>query len=158
MNRVVLSAAAALLALAQSAQATAPGAFYGTLWFSSANAGCGIANQKFSILYYPPNVGPNGPSTNFTISRGGDGIGAWTSHYSLESGDVVGTTYVPMKSTSIFAQRADSFQASVRFTVQSPASPTTATHTLHLVGDIKKFDGGTCDGHFDATLNSYPVP
>ena len=116
--------------------------FRGTFHITSANqtcidAGSAAVGHIWSLRYNPPNLGDNGPATQFSIL---EPTAAVAENYALQSGSLIGTVFRPVDGAGV-ARSLFTFPASMRISSQTPATLLLTTVSVTLAGDIKEFDG-----------------
>src|SRR6266540_136775 len=101
------------------------------------------------LRYSPPNLGTNGPGTEFSV------LGqSFADNYSVPSGSLLGTTYQAVDGAHV-GRIANGFNAQMRITKQSSVSAT--SKSVSLQGNIKDFGNTTgCDVGFQASGTNRP--
>lgn len=102
------------------------------------------------LRYSPPNLGTNGPTTEFSL------LGQSSAdNYSLASGSLVGTTLKAVAGKHV-GRAGSSFNSTMRITSQSPV-PTATSRFVNLQGNITNFNDTTgCTVGFRASATRRP--
>ena len=136
-----------------AAKATAWRGEYCIATQTSACAASGFATGNcYDMVFTPPNVGANGPSTEFHYTTN-----SFAENYHLATGSLIGTTAKTVNGTGIWRTGVNSFTATMNFTKQTPALPTTTTAFINIEGNINNFDGTPgCNVSFRAGTTLVP--
>jgi hypothetical protein len=138
-----------------SASALPLGEFRGVFYVTSTTgSGCSSATGfQWFLRYFPPNVGPNGPGTDFTID--GASLETYSYNFHLDSGSIVSKTPLPVKLTGL-GQGGYQAGVSMAITSQTPKTITATTHEVSMKGTIVDMYGAPdCTITFIATAYNY---
>lgn len=103
-----------------------------------------------TLRYSPPNIGTNGPATEFNLLGGG-----FANSYHLATGSLVGTTLKTVAGTKI-TRTLTTWSPTMRITSQTPV-PSATNLSEVLQGDITAFDNNPgCNVTFRAAATKKP--
>jgi hypothetical protein len=157
ISKFLLTTAVAVLVsggatLSPAAEAGSTNSFWdGAGVFTAISSQCAPAwtlPQKLVGVGYRPDLPNNGPETGLTLSTG------LYNHYNitLASGTLFGTTFQTVTATHM-GGLVQQYTAQARITRHSPATITTTTENVILVGQISNFDNiPGCVVTFDVAL------
>ncbi|MBX3571054.1 MAG: hypothetical protein KF694_01745 [Mesorhizobium sp.] len=117
---------------------------------------CGYLNPGYC---YDARLRPadyNGQSNSTRLSLF---VPFWTMNFTLPVGNLVGTTFKPVKATAI-GQSASQYNASARIPAMAPAAPTAATIFVTATIDINAFDvdAPSCNVRLRFQGQRFPMP
>jgi hypothetical protein len=121
-------------------------------------AGCAAVNLNPGYCYdarlRPANYNGQSNSTRLSLF-----VPFWTMNFTLPVGNLVGTTFKPVKATAI-GQSASQYNASARIPAMAPAAPNAATIFVTATIDINAFDvdAPSCNVRLRFQGQRFPMP
>ena len=142
------------IALSATAASAAHIEFSGSFCLTAANTTCTTNNwnvgQCFATRFVAPNIGDTASTKLSIFSR------TYATDFTLASGSLIGTTFQPVTVTKI-ASGGFQYNAAMRLTSQSPASPTSTTPFITQTGNVDGWDNiAGCTVQFKAAHTRCP--
>lgn len=124
--------------------------FRGSACLTKLSSACSSAGWQigdcFLMRYSPPNLGTNGPSTEFSLFGQ-----SYADNYSLDTGSLIGSTMKPVVGLHI-GRTGYSFSSTMKIQGQKPNPLQTGSPTVNFTGSLSNFgDTANCTVSFTAS-------